>query len=138
MEQTLSPHDRRRLLAAVANPQSDLDYLVTLRATLALRLSARPPERVSLSLRYIPDRLLIERQSFTAYLQALEMQPHETLEAMALAVLNDVNNEIVPRLVQLRAGVLNDAESLVEESVWLEDRQPRFANESLIARLPPG
>lgn len=128
---------RRSLLSATANPQTDLDYVVTLGATLTVRLSERPAERVLVTVRYVPDRSLAERQSFTAYLQALESALHVSLEGLALAMLNDLNNEIVPRLVQVRAAVMNETESLVEESVWLEDKQPRWSNDLLIARLAP-
>lgn len=138
LEVRRTPLDRRQLLAGVDNPQADLDYVVTLGATLAVRLTARPPERIKITVRYVPDRLLVDRQSFTAYLQALEAAPHDTLESMALALLNDLNNEIVPRLVQVHAAVFNDAESLVEESVWLEDQQPRWSNPVLQARLSIG
>jgi NADPH-dependent 7-cyano-7-deazaguanine reductase QueF len=133
-----TPLDRRLLLVGADNPQVDLDYVVTLVATLAVRLTSRPPERVKVAVRYVPDRLLVDRQSFTAYLQAVEGAPHETLESMALAILNDLNNEIVPRLVQVNAAVFNEAESLVEESVWLEDKQPRWSNPVLQARLGIG
>lgn len=130
-----APIDRRALLIGTDNPQTELDYVVTLGATLAVRLTARPPERIAVIVRYVPDRQLIDRQSFTAYLQAIEAQSHDTLESMALGLLNDLNNEIVPRLVQVRASVLSETESLVEESVWLEDKQPRWSNAVLQARL---
>jgi hypothetical protein len=129
--------DRRTLLAAANNPQPDLDSVVTLGATLAVRFAGRPSERVLLTVRYVPDRSLVERQSFTAYLQALETATHDSLEALALGVLNDLNNEMVPRLLQVRAAVMSETESLVEESVWFEDKQPRWSNELLLARLAP-
>ena len=61
----------------------------------------------------------------------------KTLEAVAVAVLDDVNNEVVPRWVQVAVSYENaDAGERERHAVLIEDRQPGWDNPSLLARLP--
>ncbi|MGQ9368841.1 hypothetical protein [Azospirillum sp. A39] len=117
-----APGQRRGLLAIQANPDQRHDYLVTLAGT--------PTPDTRLELRYVPDRWVIAADAFAAYLAGLAGGP-AGLEALALAVLDDVNNEAVPRWAEVRV----ERTVPVAHRVAVEDRQPGWDNPVLMARL---
>jgi hypothetical protein len=94
--------ERRRLLVSEANPGGPLDYLVLLDAALG----AIGAVDVQVRIAYVPDRDILQPGALETYLGVLSKQPWLSLEAMALAILDDLNNEIVPRwiMVQLKGG----------------------------------
>ena len=113
---------RRELLTTATSPDARHDYLVDLAG------EAMPGTR--LELRYIPDRLVARADGFAAYLGALaafEGGP----EALALAVLEDLNNELVPRWVEVTIS----RTAPLPHRVTVEDRQPDWDNPHLFARM---
>lgn len=110
---------RRQRLTTTANPDARHDYLVV--------LSGGPQPGTRLELRYVPDRWVIDPAGFAAYLTALSGFPGG-LEALALAVLDDVGNEAVPRWTEVRA-------ERPTHRVVVEDRQPGWDNPQLFARM---
>jgi len=125
---------RREILQPVANPGGGRDYVVTLREQLVLEDKGGA---MQVTLRYVPDRHLLEPGNFTTYLARLAPIPWDTLEAAAVAILDDVGNELVPRWAQvtLRGGQPGAAPSSHEIS--LEESQPGWRNDDLLYRLPP-
>jgi 7-cyano-7-deazaguanine reductase len=119
---------RRALLETEANPHEGLDYLVALSAAVVLPGSPA----VTLRLRYVPDRRLLTTESFNRYLGALAAEQAPTLEGLAATFLDDANNELVPRWVQVSASLAQDARPT--HAVLLEDRQPHWDNPALLAR----
>jgi len=115
---------RRERLTTAANPDARHDYLVT--------LSGEPMSGTRLELRYVPDRWIVEPAGFAAYLEALAEFPGG-LEALALAVLNDLGNEAVPRWAEVRA----ERTAPLPHRVAVEERQPGWDNPALLARLSP-
>lgn len=125
------PADRRRALATEENPAPALDYLV--------EIGGRVSERsFSIHLRYIPDKLLLAPRSFDAYLSGLSRQTDDRPETAALTIADDVNNEVVPRWVQVEvtAGGSGAVPAQAGHRVVVEDRQPNWDNPLLMARLP--
>ena len=122
--------ERRRRLATTANPGQRQDYVV--------RLNGVAPGGAStlVTISYVPDRLVLPATAFEAYLGALDATPWSTLEALALAILADVNNELIPRWAQVRAAVAGSVEG-GGHSVIVEDRQPGWDNPLILERLPP-
>lgn len=114
--------DRRALLSALPNPAPGRDYLVTLDGLLASGEAVR--------LRYVPDREIVARDGFRRYLGLIGTLSWASLEALGAAVLDDASNAVVPRW--LRVEVWDAAEG-VAHRVRLEDRQPRWRNDGLIA-----
>ena len=110
---------RRERLTTAANPDARHDYLVT--------LTGEPQPGTRLELRYVPDRWVIDPAGFAAYLEELAGFPGG-LEALALAVLDDVGNEAVPRWSEVRAV-------RAVHRVVVEDRQPNWDNPHLFARM---
>ncbi len=126
-----SPIERRRALTCRNNPHSGLDFLVSLEGRLT-----SPAGRVAL--RYVPDRLILEPAAFHDYLALLAGREGPNAEDVAVAVLQDINNEVVPRWAQVRvaeesgSGDRNDGNG---HRVLVEDRQPNWDNPALLSRL---
>lgn len=120
------PHAQRRdRLKVAANPGTALDYLNVLRAEA-------PGAEALVTLRYVPDKLTLESQTFADYLTAFESYSDKALEELAIAILEDINNEVVPRWVQVTA-VRTHGDTT--HRVLVEDRQPKWDNPALLARL---
>lgn len=129
----MDPIRRREKLSVRPSPGTRLDFVVTLEGDIPADAGAA----LSVVLRYVPDRDVLDPAAFTAYLKDLGAAEWETLEAVGVAVLDDVNNEVVPRWVQV-AVYRADTGGVGRErhAVLLEDRQPRWDNPSLLSRLP--
>jgi len=111
------------LLTGRSNPRISLDYIVTLTGKLE-------SSHQSIRLRYVPDKLLIDGAAFTAHLAFLDGDGAVAPEHVALTLLDEMNNEIVPRWVQI-------AVTGGSETVIVEDRQPNWENSDILDRLPP-
>ena len=112
---------RRGRLGPAANPDQAIDYLVRLDGVLAAA--------ATLTVCYVPDKLIVGETDFDTYLEALGDQDWSSPEALAVATLGDFNNELVPRWV----GVILERD---RHKVFVEDRQPGWHNATLLARLP--
>ena len=113
---------RRDALTCTATPDARHDYLV--------ELAGEPMPGTRLTVRYVPDRLVAQPQGFLAYLGGLSAVAGG-LEALALAVLDDLNNELVPRWVEVTA----ERTAPLPHRVVVEDRQPSWDNPALLARM---
>lgn len=124
---------RRALLDTRSNPEQRLDYLVALSGTVP----AGPGHGAAvLSVRYVPDRVILRADGWRGYLQALSGGIFESLEEATAAVLGDVSNELVPRWVEVRARLDGDAATgLPLHEVVIEERQPAWSNPILDRRL---
>jgi len=127
----MNPTARRDLLSTGPNPGSRLDYVISLEGALGAR---QGPHRLNLVLRYVPDKLVLEEGNFATYLGQFKEVTGETLEALGVSILEDVNNEVVPRWVQVSITT-TDQTTPERHGVLLEDRQPRWDNPSLLSRL---
>ncbi len=128
-------HERRNFLKTVDNPDRRIDYVVTLGGRVRHETDGSTP--ALLRLRYVPDALILPPQPFIDYLSALSNLSWPSIEQLANVVLDDFNNEIVPRWVQLNISAPLGGKMEGEHSVTLEDHQPNWQNETLIGRLKP-
>ena len=125
--------ERRGLLATQSNPDARLDYVSALDGYIE---PAGRAQRTTVGVRYVPDKLIIDPAAFGRYLGALGTLPWESLEQVAVTILDDINNEVVARWVQVAISVPNDAHPGVDShGVMLEDRQPKWDNPALLSRL---
>ncbi|SMH47531.1 tunnelling fold family protein [Azospirillum agricola] len=113
---------RRERLTTRPSPDSRHDFLVELRG--------EPMAGTRLTVRFVPDALVLEPAGLVAYLGELT-DVAEGLEALAMAVLDDLNNELVPRWVEITA----ERDTPFPHRVVIEDRQPNWDNPALVARL---
>ena len=118
------------LLKNRANPRNGLDYIVA--HTVPFGSSGG-----RITLRYVPDKLLVEARSLAALFATLAPDSAGAPEAAALAILDEMNNEIVPRWVQIAFSPGVGADAQPAQTVIVEDRQPNWDNPGLLDRLPP-
>ena len=124
---------RRSHIKTTPNPDERLDYVVTLTGTLGF---VAGPGSCKISMRYIPDKLIISHGSFAVYLSALGGMEWANLEEAATAILEDMGNEVVARWIQVKASLSDDrTPSAPSHEIVLEDKQPQWENVSLLARL---
>lgn len=125
--------EARRLLSTAANPDTHTDYVVGIEAET-------PPlpglGGVRVTLRYVPDKLILGPVCLDGYLSALACHPWTTLEDLALALRDDLNDVLVPRWLELSIHPM-EALSAFRHGVLVEDRQPHWHNPTLLARLTP-
>ena len=115
---------RREHLETVENPNTRLDYVISLSGDIA--------GLCRVDLRYVPDRVILAPESLTIYFERLQSVQWARLENVAVAMVSDLNNELVPRWVQLKVSGRTDG---LEHHVTLEDRQPKWDNPALLARI---
>ncbi|WP_353860369.1 hypothetical protein [Azospirillum formosense] len=115
---------RREFLTTAANPDARHDYLV--------ELHGEPAPGTLLTLRYVPDRSIATPDGVAAYLGALsDTAVAAGPEALAIAVLDDLNNELIPRWVEVTV----ERARPVPLRVVVEDRQPGWDNPHLFSRM---
>ncbi|MEI6560168.1 MAG: hypothetical protein WCO00_17355 [Rhodospirillaceae bacterium] len=114
--------ERRHRLVTVANPAPWHDARVRWSGDLA--------EGRRLILEYVPDRLVLAPTAFADYLQVLEAAPWPTLEALVMTVLDDLNNQLVPRWVRVSA---RQERGPIGHHATASDRQPGWDNPELLA-----
>ncbi len=120
----------RETLGTRPNPNREVDYVVFLGGTVRPRGVATP---LSVTLRYVPDRLILESGGWQRYLAALSAESMSALEELAARVLFDASNEVVPRWLSV---VVSDDTSGPSHKVVVEDRQPNWDNPDLLRRIP--
>jgi hypothetical protein len=125
----LSTLERRELLATMPNPGERYDYMVALEGTFTIDAA----QRVTVALHYVADRHVLSVDGFSAYLAALNGGAWPNLEAAALTMLGDVNNELIPRWAQIHLAV-GAGDKAERHSVIIEDHQPGWDNPTLLAR----
>lgn len=115
--------ERRGLLTIRNNPDGRLDYVISL-------------DGPGVALRYVPDRRVLEPDAFGRYLDALNAISWSSLEEMAVTVRDDINNEVIPRWLQVAVSASGDAfPAIGGHQVILEDRQPKWDNPTLLSLL---
>ena len=129
----LDLRERRLLLTTIPNPSGRLDYVVSIEGGIDFPTPHGP---VTLSLRYIPDRDLLNPDCLALYYQEMTGVEWGSLEEIAVTLLDDINNEVVPRWLSVALTRRDTATPEREKhGVVLEDHQPRWDNARLLNRL---
>ena len=124
--------ERRSYLVTEPNPDRRLDYVVSLDEYVPLL--GEGESRTELF--YIPDRLILRSGSLARYLEALTRLAWDSLEEVAVTIRDDINNEVVPRWLQIAvAAPEGEHPEAGSHGVMLEDRQPKWDNQALLSRL---
>lgn len=118
--------ERRQLIKTLDNPNKALDYIITLKQSI-------PAQELELTVRYIPDKLIIEKTAFTTYVAELLTRESSSLEAIASTLLEDLNNELVCRWLQVDCS--QSLQNETSHCVLLEDKQPQWENTALLQRM---
>ncbi len=122
--------ERRSLLSSEPNPDRQLDYVCSLGARINTSV-AEPP--VDFRIRYIPDRVIVTPESLNTYLGKTGALQWPSLEGFAVTVLNDVNDELIARWIEVSLAVKVDGRY---HDVVLEERQPEWEDRGILSRLP--
>ncbi len=121
----------RSLLQTSPSPDAAHEYLVELNGPLGPNINCH--------LRYVPDRLILNPASLAHYREGLLGLLDDTapppLEGLAIAILDDLNNELIPRWLQIHLAYA-EGNHLPTHRVALEDSQPNWSNASLLGRVP--
>ncbi len=122
---------RRDDIKTLRNNRLDLDYVIIRREVMAgLSIAGAPPVKANLLLHYVPDRYVLTlTDGLSLYLQDLRVEDWCSLEDLALAILDDLNNQLVPRWLR------TDIDLNGQHGVVLEDNKPNWNNEGLLSRL---
>ncbi|GAA0627288.1 hypothetical protein GCM10009100_31390 [Thalassospira tepidiphila] len=133
MEAMLEIYQRRNLIQTEPNPGTRIDYVVTLQSNLT---GAKDVFPARLTLRYVPDRLILKTSNLAEYYAEIASIEFENFEAAAVLLMDDFNNELVPRWISLRLGKQTaDNDQVFHHETALEDRQPKWGNPRLLDRL---
>lgn len=123
---------RRNILKCTPNLDGGVDYMVNMEGHIDKESSAR----TEVLIRYVPDKLVLDAGSFGIYLDALGNIGWEVPEDLAVTIISDFNNELVPRWVQVSVNAPDLAHPAVDtHGVVLQDRQPKWDNPALLSRL---
>lgn len=99
----------REMLQIAPSPDPRHDYLVELAGTAG---------DAAIQVYYVPDRDIVSPASVAAYLAAQDAG--QAAEALALAILDDFNNQLVPRWIKVTVT----REQPLRHRVAVDDRQP--------------
>lgn len=128
---TVEPRHRRRLLTTRPNPGSRLDYVVTVEGTVTADRAAIAGATVHL--RYVPDRVLLDRGAFAAYLSVFAEVAPDGIEELAVTILDDLNDQLVARW--LHVTIVAPSDQGGEHRITVEECQPHWQNPGLMSRL---
>ena len=122
---------RRALLTCDSNPSNMGDYLVSLGGRLTMEDLGTFDIRVT----YVPDSSILNVASFHSYLMALGNFPEMTPERSGKMLLDDANNELVPRWVQVTLIGRPEVATAGAYRCLFQDSQPNWTNPSLTAAV---
>ena len=125
----MDPLERRELLKCESNPNPAKDYISEYTGQLK---SQTKPANTVVRILFIPDRLILDPESLNLYLSEMSSQPWPSIEELANTLLRDIQNEVVPRWVQVHVDVAwPNATHLSHQMALVEDQQPGWSNQSL-------
>ena len=122
---------RRALLTCDGNPNTTSDYLISLGGSLMMEDHGTFDVRVT----YVPDSFILNVASFHSYLMALSNIPEMTPERSGKTLLEDANNELVPRWVRVTLIGRPAAAAAGSYRCLFQDSQPNWSNPSLTAAV---
>ena len=122
---------RRALLTCDSNTNDRSDYLISLGDSLIMGDHGTFDVRVT----YVPDSFILNVTSFHSYLMALGNSTEVTPERSGKILLEDVNNELVPRWVRVTLIGRPATAVGVSYRCLFQDSQPNWSNPSLTAAV---
>ena len=122
---------RRALLTCTSNPNEMSDYLLSLRGRMTMEDRGTFDVRVT----YVPDSYVLNVTSLHSYLTTLGKFPEMTPERSGKTLLEDANNELVPRWVRVTLIGRPEVETLGSYRCLFQDSQPNWSNPALTAAV---
>jgi len=118
------------LLLSYQNPYKNKTYCVSITQEVTV------DNRIFLfGLRYVPDKLLLDHNGLTTYLEASLTRDRGKAETLAHGIAEDIMNQIIPRWIEIN---LRQKQNKFGQTVLvtMEDRQPNWQDDALLSRLP--
>jgi 7-cyano-7-deazaguanine reductase len=125
---------RRGLIQATPSPTTSHDYLIDLKVSLNLKDAAM---KADICIRYVPDRDILQAAELNEYWHFIENARWPNEATLALTLLDDLNNEIIPRWLQIQVQTKPEVVGVERQTVTIEDNQPGWHNQRLLARIAP-
>ena len=126
----MDPTERRAHLAITARPGGGrLDYVISLDGEVETAAAGAP---LAVTLRYVPDKWVVDPTSFARYLAAVAAGAWPSLEMLAAVISDDLVDALIPRWSQL---AVTSEDAGLGHAILLEDRQPQWDNPVLLGRL---
>ena len=122
---------RRALLTCDSNPNIMSDYLISLSGSLMMEDLSTFDVRVT----YVPDSSILNVASFHSYLMALSNSTAMTPERSGKTLLEDANNELVPRWVRVTLIGRQEVPTAGSYRCLFQDSQPNWSNPSLTSAV---
>ncbi len=121
---------RRQIIKVRPNPDIQLDYITTLRAEMIFMPQNTP---IKIITRYIPNKYIMRPESIEDYTAFLQKQSCETLESIAITVINDIKNTLLTRWCHvLLKGQFIINGTPQEHSVFSVDHAPGWKNDNIL------
>lgn len=124
--------ERRGLIAVTENPETRIDYLSVLHVQIE---RAGHAGTISILMRYVPDRQIIEAAAWSDYVTSVSAEETASAEWLATTILADANDVAIARWMEIVVETA-DPEGC-RHLVAVSDTQPGWSNETLLARLAP-
>ena len=125
--------DRRNLLATNLSPKTNHEIVVELEKLITFE---EDKSLACIRVMYVPDRLILPYQSLQTYLDATSKITVNSLEELAVEMLDDFINEILPRWVQINISIQDkNAIDRISGRITITDRQPGWENSNLLSRV---
>ena len=122
---------RRALLTCHANPDEKCEYIVSLAGITNIGSHGT----FNVRLTYVPHLLVLDAESLNDYLKALSCISGITPEQSGRTILEDTNNELVPRWIRITLGENSEANQGIPHRCLFQDSQPNWSNSSLISAV---
>ncbi len=122
-------HERRAMLASSPNPDRSLDYISVLSGQLSPQPDMAPHD---VRLRYVPGSFILHPDAWQRYLAAIGSMTWDSMELMAVTMVGDTNDHLVPRWIEIS---LSSVRAGADMQVIVDEREPGWNNENILARL---
>ena len=121
--------ERRAILTSSPNPDKSLDYI----SVLSGQFSPQPENAVhDVRLRYVPGNYILHPAAWQQYLTTLGTMSWDSMEKLAVTMVGDTNDHLVPRWIEIS---LTSNRAGTDMQVIIDDREPGWNNENILARL---
>ena len=114
--------DYCQTLKTIPNPNPKSDYVT--------QLSIAPINDVSVTIAYVPDKLILIPDTLAIYLENKKNFLCEPLEDFAQKLLEAINNEVIPRWI--RITLQYEPTATLKRKVTVIDQQPKWNKLELI------
>ena len=118
------------LLSTSSNLYRAKDYVISLRQKLTIQ-----GQDYSFSLRYVPDKLMLDQSGVASYLDQILSEQEQAPESLAHHILENIMDQIIPKWIEINlCQHKNEYDQRI--IITLEDRQPHWDAPPLLNRLP--